>query len=441
MAQRPAFLRLSLLLPLLAAAGVLTLAIVHILRGLPAAPEAEPVLVLRPTSFERLPGWNADDHAAALPAFLRSCERLLAQPPGRALNGAREPLNPQDPGADRPAVAGTISDWQAVCDEAATLEPSAAKAFFERAFQPVAVLNEGEATGLFTGYYEPVMQARRTPEPPYTAAILQRPDDLVMVDLGAFREDLRGRRIAGRVDAGRLFPYEDRAELVAKEETLAPLAIAYGDPIDVFFLQIQGSGRLELPDGTTLRVGYAAQNGHPYTPIGRPMIQQGLIPRERISMQSIRDWLEANPERANEIMNLNASYVFFRELSIEDPGLGPLGAQGVSLTPERSLAVDHTRHAYGVPVWLDAEQTPEDPQADPTAFRRLMIAQDTGGAIRGPVRGDVFFGSGEEAAAAAGPMKGTGRMWLLLPKPLAARLGSEWREDVGAVAPEGGVAP
>jgi membrane-bound lytic murein transglycosylase A len=371
------------------------------------APE-EPVAFERVT-FADLPGWEADDPSVALEAFRRSCARFATLPDTRRLNGH--------------AIYGTVGDWREVCatatDDAAERAP---RTFFESAFVPYAVGAGPDRTGLFTGYYEPQLRGALEPDETYAYPLLGRPDDLVMVDLSRFREDLKGRRIAGRVVEGRLDPYPSRAEILDGALPREDLAIAWvDDPVDAFFLQIQGSGRLLMPDGGVMRVGYAAQNGHPYTAIGRELVRSGAMALEDVTMQSIREWLEANPGPAAEaIMNANASYVFFTELNIEDPALGPLGGQGVPLTPGRSLAVDHTDHAYGAPVWLTTTLPPEIPAegSEPKPFRRLMIAQDTGGAIRGPVRGDVFFGFGPRAEDLAGRMKQEGRMWVFLPRTL-----------------------
>ena len=234
------------------------------------------------------------------------------------------------------------------------------------------------------------------------------------VALGDFRTDFAGERIAGRVVDGRLRPYPSRGDIVAGTLAGRGLEIAWvADPVDAFFLQIQGSGRLALPDGRIVRVGYDGQNGRPYTAIGRVLVEEGALAREAVSMQSIRAWLAAHPDRAEGVMNANSSYVFFRRLA----GDGPIGAQGVALTPQRSIAVDPRFVPYSVPVWLDA--TAPTPDGGAAALRRLMIAQDTGGAIRGPVRGDVFWGAGEDAAAIAGRMNDRGRWWILLPRTLA----------------------
>lgn len=218
-----------------------------------------------------------------------------------------------------------------------------------------------------------------------------------MVELGDFRETLKGQRIAGRVVNGNLKPYENRADIEAGKLKDAKPLVWVDDPVDAFFLHIQGSGRVLLDDGTEMRVGYAAQNGHTYYAVGRELVKRGLMNKDDVSMQSIRAWLEAHPEQAAEFMNLNPSYVFFNELT----GEGPLGAQNVALTPGRSMAVDRTRVPYGTPLWLDIAE----PAPDVGPIQRLVIAQDTGGAIKGAIRGDYYWGYGPEAEHYAGLMK------------------------------------
>jgi membrane-bound lytic murein transglycosylase A len=376
----------------------------------PPSPPPEPELVLAPAEFTDLPGWEEDDLAEALPALLASC-RVLARRP------LSEPVGPR-------GLAGTAGDWREPCAEVSRLRgagPPAVRAFLERAFRPWAVSNRGEREGLFTGYYEPSLRGSRRHHGPYRTPLHARPPELVEVELGEFREDLEGRRIAGQVEGGRLLPFHDREAIDRGALGGRGLEIVWvDDPVDAFFLQVQGSGRVVLDDGTVLRLGYAAQNGHPYTAIGRELVDRGEMALEEVSLQTIRAWLEAHPEEAPEVMAVNASYVFFRRLE----GPGPLGSLGVALTPGRSLAVDRTFLPLGAPLWLDAEaplvpdQVPEGAEAPEgaTPLRRLMVAQDTGGAIRGPVRGDVFWGPGDRAEILAGHMKHPGRLWLLLPR-------------------------
>ncbi len=368
----------------------------------PPAPPPEPParLVLAPSTFADIPGWGADRHGEALPALLRSCARLARLPDTQAI------------GND--ALAGRVGDWRALCDAARTLPPAAARNFFEANFLPFALSNNDARDGLFTGYYEPELNGSLTRTPRFSVPLYGRPDDLVTVDLGAFREELRGQRIAGRVEGGALRPYEPRARIVegALGSRGKPL-VWVDDATEAFFLEVQGSGRVVLPDGRVLRVGFAAQNGHPYVPIGRTLIERGALTRENVSMQSIKAWLAANPAEAAAIRNSNPSYVFFRTVE----GDGPLGSEGVALTPGRSLAVDRSFLPMGVPMFLDAG----DPLDANARLARLVMAQDTGGAIRGPVRGDVFWGAGKMAEEYAGRMRATGRAWILLPRAVAER--------------------
>jgi len=369
------------------------------------APKEEPPenLVLSAVSYQALPGWTQDAQGEALVALRKSCTRLLGLPDDRSM------------GAE--GIAGTVAEWRPACQALESLADgdATARAYFERWFDPFAASNNDQAEGLFTGYYEASLNGSRTRSAQYATPLHARPSDLVMVDLGEFRDHLKGERIAGRVRDGRLKPYEQRAEIVSGALTARDLEIVWvDDPVDAFFLQIQGSGRIALDDGSEIRVGYAGQNGHPYTAIGKVLIESGALTREAVSMQSIRTWLEANPARADEVMNQNRSYVFFDVLD----GEGPLGAQGIALTSERSLAVDRKFLPLSVPIWLDSVAPLPDGSGE-RPLRQLMIAQDTGGAIRGPVRGDVYWGHGSDAAAIAGRMKSRGRYYLLLPKTLS----------------------
>jgi membrane-bound lytic murein transglycosylase A len=350
--------------------------------------ESQDGRVLMPATFVDLPGWKQDDLSAALSAFLRSCSRLQSE-----------------------------ADWSPVCEAAAQVPAGGARAFFEASFQPFAVSAGNNPEGLFTGYYEPLLQGSRKRTDRYRVPLYIRPPDLVMVDLGDFREEPKGQRIAGRVEEGDLVPYPDRKAIEEGALSGRELELVWvDDPVDAFFLQIQGSGRVRLDDGTEMRVGYAAQNGHPYFAIGKDLVERGAMSREEVSMQSIRRWLEQNPDLADDVMARNASYVFFEELKGRLKEDGPLGAQGVPLTPGRSLAVDLKHWSLGVPIWLDT-RAPSPQEGEPDRpLRRLMIAQDTGGAIRGVIRGDVFWGHGEEAAEVAGRMKHPGKMWVLLPR-------------------------
>lgn len=362
-------------------------------------------LGIDPISLSALTGWQDDDLEGVLDAFVTSCEAILRAPPERALG--------------RNGVGGTNADWRAPCEAAGRVQGASAARhrFFEDWFTAFAVRGRRSSEGLFTGYYVPVVPGRLTPGDGYGVPLYGRPNDLVNVDLGLFRTSLAGERLAGRVEGGALKPYPDRGAITRGALDGRGAALVWlADPVDAFFLQIQGSGLIELPGGRLLRVGYAAQNGRPYTSIGRLLVERGHMALEDVSMQSIRAWLAANPGARDEILNANASYVFFRRQ--ETPGA--IGSQGAPLTAGRSLAVDRRHIPLGVPVWL--ESWPAEDETEEPTLRRLLITQDTGGAIRGAVRGDVFWGTGDEAGATAGTMRHRGRYFVLLPKLVAARL-------------------
>lgn len=376
-----------------------------------AAPPTPGPLRLTPAHFRDLPDWKTADLAPALAAFRRSCAVLAKKPEGAPLGGA--------------GYAGTAGDWRLPCAAVPDKADSAtARAFFETWFQPVAVSAGRVREGLFTGYYEPQIRASRTAHGSYQTPIYGVPDDLITVDLSQFREKWAHEKIAGRLEGHRLVPYPDRAAIDAKGLKTAPVLFYAADPVAAFFLQIQGSGRVVFDDGSVARVAYAAQNGQPYTAIGRTLIEDGAIPREKVSLQSIRAWLKANPDQAQRVMETNRSFVFFKEKKLADPTLGATGSEGVPLTPGASLAVDLRLHPLGVPFFVAATAPDPDANKPDHSFDRLLIAQDTGGAIRGPVRGDVFWGFGADAAAIAGRMKAKGKLFVLLPKPVAERLGT-----------------
>lgn len=361
-------------------------------------PEGAPPLTLKAASFSDLPGWAQDDVSAALPALKLSCARILKSPPEK-LFGAL----PQH---------STYGDWLPACR--ALNSAVDVRSVIERHFEPFEVRSGSEAEGLFTGYYEATLRGSRTRYGPYRYPLYARPDDLVMVQLGDFREDLKGRRIAGRVVGGALRPYEDRTQIVngdwphAFEKGGDKVLVWVDDPVDAFFVQIQGSGVVELAEGGVIRVGYAGQNGHPYYAIGRELIKRGALTKENVSLQSIRAWLHDNPAQADEVMNTNKSYVFFTES--KKPGA--IGGEGLPLTAGRSLAIDRSKIPYGVPIYVDIAP----PLIGEERLQRLMVAQDTGGAIRGAVRGDVFWGYGQRAEHLAGHMKSKGRYWVFLPR-------------------------
>lgn len=426
----------------------------HYQRDFSAADYGPPMFDYRPVDFADLPGWRQDNLAPAFSAFLRSCDRfdeMDDDDPANALeNLGPGAVIPADGGQVRVAngLGGQIADWREPCARARAINGpfhttpvvarGAIRSFFEFYFRPMQILTRRDPLpsgparrspaaydpeAVFTGYFEPAYRASRHRAPHFQSPLYPRPDNLVEVDLGAFRDDLNGERIAGLVEQGRLVPYWDRRAINdgALEDSVEPLAWVSAD--DLFFLQIQGSGQLLFGPDDAVRMGYAAQNGQPYTAIGRIMVERGLIKLEDVTMQSIRKWLDnVDHKRARELREQNASYVFFRELDETADGLGPPGAQGVALTPKRSLAVDRRFHTLGAPIWVDIESVAG---VDDARIQKLMVAQDTGGAIKGPLRGDVFWGAGSFAADIAGKMNARGNFYVLTPRSVAARLGHE----------------
>ena len=345
----------------------------------PPGPERAQYL---PSSFDALPGWKTNLLEPSLRAFMAGCPRVTG------------------PLLDACATATTIP----IGDEAG------ARRFFESLFVPYALANaEGVGTGMITGYYEPILRGSRSKSATARYPIFGVPDDLLVVDLTSVAPETRGVRLRGRVDGRRVVPYYSRAEIDARGEGFAAPVIAWAaDPVELFFLQIQGSGQIQLDNGERIRLGFAEQNGHPYRSLGRYLIDRGEMTLEQASMQGIKSWAAANPGRLQEALAANPSYVFFRELA--DPR-GPIGALGVPLAPQYSVAVDRRHVPLGAPVYL---ATTYPLSAEP--LERLMAAHDTGGAIRGVVRADFFWGTGDEAGAQAGRMRQEGRMWLLWPR-------------------------
>lgn len=356
----------------------------------PVAPLPAPVLAyptLRPADWSAVEFWQDDAVSEAWPALLQSCRTLKNQ-----------------------------SAWQGVCNDAAAMpapDEASVRAFLEQRFQPYqATQEDGGTEGLVTGYYEPLLKGDRARTERARYPLYAVPDDLVTVDLAGVYPELKHLRLRGRLVGNRLLPYPTRREIetAANGGAFRGTPIAWAeDPVDLFFLQVQGSGRIELPDGSHLRVGYADQNGHPYQSVGRLLVERGELKLEQASMQAIKDWGARNPDRLPELLASNPSFVFFRELP--DGLAGPLGALGVPLTGGRSIAVDPRFIPLGAPVFLATTQ-PNSPQP----LNRLVMAQDTGGAIRGGVRADFFWGDGSAAGELAGRMKQRGRMWVLLPK-------------------------
>jgi membrane-bound lytic murein transglycosylase A len=346
----------------------------------------------RPVAFADIPGWAADDHAAALAALKVSCGGVDPQatwlrkgvPDGRAL--AR------------------------ICARAAAVRPEGALAFFEETFQPVLI-----GRGRLTGYYEPEIEGSLKPEGRFDTPLLARPDDLVSLDPGALAPSLPAGSGAGRRRDAGIEPYPTRAAIEDGALAGRGLELLYADRIDAFFTHVQGSARVRLPDGTALRIAYDGKNGRPFTAIGRLLVERGIMTPQTATMASIRAWLAAHEAEGRALMRQNESYIFFRidrSLRTED---GPRGAQKTPLTAGRSLAVDRTLWPYGLPIFV-AGRTP-----DGADFRRLLVAQDTGSAILGPARGDLFVGSGDQAGAIAGAMREEADFYALLPATEAPR--------------------
>ncbi|HEY1982353.1 MAG TPA: MltA domain-containing protein [Xanthobacteraceae bacterium] len=357
-----------------------------------------------PVDWADIDGWANDDHAAAFAAYLTSCRTLEAKP-----RRARE-LAP---------IPAALKDICARAREAIPLDEDGARQFFEDNFSPVRINRLGDTAGFLTGYYEPIIAGSRVPTGEFTAPLYRRPPNLVVSgrrrlgDMFPSKGVFVGRRFGRR----KIVPYYDRGQIEDGALDGWHLEICYlHDQVDELFAQIQGSARIRLEDGSILRVNYDSHNGYPYTPVGRAMVAAKIMSPDQVSMQSIRDWMEANPDQAKDIRRLNKSYVFFRitDLSTEDEAVG---GEGVQLVPGRSIAIDRALHAYGTPFFIQADLPIANEKAA-TKFDRLVIAQDTGSAIVGPARADIYFGAGDEAARIAGRIKNPGDFVMLLPRLL-----------------------
>jgi membrane-bound lytic murein transglycosylase A len=339
--------------------------------------------------WSHLPGWSSDEVKDAWPAFLKSCRSLRFR-----------------------------ADWAQACTAADKVDGTSSKsvrAYFDRYFEPYAVVKQTgalrEESGLITGYYEPLLKGARTRSTQFNAPLYAPPPDLLTIDLGSLYPELKGKRLRGRIEGKRVVPYYDRAELETGPRLRGNEIVWVDNALDAFLLQVQGSGRVQLTTGETIRLQYADQNGYPYRSIGRYLVDKGELPMDQSTLPAIRQWLASNPSRRDEVLNSNPSYVFFTEEKLDDPTQGPKGAQGVPLTGGRSIAVDPASVPLGAPVFLDTTFPATD-----RPLQRLVIAQDTGGAIRGVVRADFFWGSGSAAGEQAGRMRQALRMWMLWPK-------------------------
>ncbi len=352
----------------------------------PESPPPPPASALVPVAWSMVEGWREDDPGLVLGAFRKSCIALNRRP-----------------------------QWQQVCLDVTTLDDHSepeVRAFFEERFTPYELRQpDNDPVGMVTGYYVPDLRGSRHPSPDYPYPLYRRPDDLLVIDLSDAYPELGKYRLRGRLDERRVLPYWDRAAIDGDQLPLAGSELLWvEDPVDLFFLHIQGSGRIHFEDGSRSMVNYAGQNGHPYRSVSEWLIKRGLMSRDEMSMPNIKAWARDNPSQVNELLNTNPSYVFFRE-SPEDADSSPPGALGVPLTAGRSVAVDRRYTPLGAPVFLATTW----PNSDRPLYR-LMMAQDTGGAIKGPVRADFFWGMGGDAGIEAGRMKQPLKMWVLLPK-------------------------
>nr|WP_245428940.1 MltA domain-containing protein [Rhodoplanes elegans] len=378
-------------------------------RGHGRPPPEMPLVVedaqLEPVTFADLPGWTDDDQAAALATFKASCRPLLRGDPAA------------DPRPMRRALMGPCRRALAHRAGAGSESPEAARKFFEQNFRPLRISRIGEPAGFLTGYYEPIVDGSRFPNQIFKVPMYRRPPDLVAPGAKP-GQPFPNRGQAFRVlPDGSSVPYYDRGEIEDGALSGRHLEIAWlKDPADLLTIQIQGSARVRLEDGTLLRVNYDGHNGFPYTPVGRVLIERGHIPREEMSMARIRDWMRDNPDEATEVRRQNRAFVFFRIVGL-DVTQGPLGGQGLPLTDGRSIAVDRVLHVYGTPFFISAE-LPITGIRTNDPFRRTMIAQDTGSAITGPARADLYFGSGDEAGRIAGRIREPGRFAVLVPKEI-----------------------
>jgi membrane-bound lytic murein transglycosylase A len=352
----------------------------------PEPPKPAPTPLMTPTTFSALPGWQQDDLRQAWPAFMASCRAI-----------------------------GAKAQWKTQCSAARVVDAAdgaAVRQFFEQYFVPNLVrAADGADTGLITGYYEPMLRGARQRGGAFQTPLYRVPDDLLTVDLANVYPSLKGMRLRGRLSGKTVVPYSTRSE-IERARLGGKELLWVDDSVEAFFLEVQGSGRVQLRDsGETVRIAYADQNGHPYKAIGRWLVEQGELPMEQATAQGIKAWIAAHPERRQELFNVNPSYIFFREERLTDPGVGPKGALGVPLTPTRSVAIDPAFIPLGAPLFLATTEAGSE-----VPMRRLMMAQDTGGAIRGAVRADFFYGFGGMAPDNAGRMKQRGTIWVLLPK-------------------------
>jgi membrane-bound lytic murein transglycosylase A len=356
-----------------------------------------------PVAWADIPGWNEDDHLQAYKAFRTSCTPIAAE---------------VKPPADPKALGVSLRDPCRAAKAAAISDRAKARAFFEENFLPLRISRLGEGQGFVTGYYEPVIDGSRTQTDVYTVPVYRRPSNLFVRGKKQSDSGLPNKgEVFRKIGRRKLVPYYDRAEIEDGAIAGRGLEICWlKNQTDLLFSQIQGSARVRLDDGSTIRINYDAHNGYPYTAVGRILIDRGIIPKEQMSMQRIREWMDQNPDGANELRRQNRSYVFFRQVQLSDKDEA-VGAQGVPLTPGRSIAVDKALHVYGTLFFIEGDLPIESEQSK-TPFRRLMVAQDTGSAIVGPARADIYFGAGADAGRVSGRLRNNARFIILVPKSL-----------------------
>jgi membrane-bound lytic murein transglycosylase A len=368
----------------------------------PKKAEQQKLLILKPASFANLPDWEKDHQAAAFYALQNSCQKILGSGESMPLGSA--------------GIKISIEDWRPVCESALRMKNLAdaeARDFFEKWFKPYAVYDGNIQTGLFTGYYLPELNGASKKSDRFSAPLYEQPQDLVVADLTAFNPKWAGITLSGRVVNGQFIPYQtSRKDIDAGAIEGKANIIAWVDPIDRFFLQIQGSGLLTIDEKEKLFIGYGAQNGSPYTPIGKILIERGELEKSTMSMTKIREWLAAHPDQAQEVMEQDRSFVFFKIL----PRQQAIGTSDLPLTPGRSLAIDRQIIPLNLPLWVETTVPDIHQPQQSVPLRQLFIAQDTGGAIKGVIRADLFWGAGESAELMASRMHEQGRYWLLLPR-------------------------
>jgi membrane-bound lytic murein transglycosylase A len=380
-------------------------------RSQSGAPLKFPDTQYEPVEWADLDGWATDDHAVAFTTFLDSCRALAGKP--QLLSQVLSQVLPQ--------TTDVALALRQVCTEARNsvpLDDAAARDFFEKNFRPIQISKLGKTEGFLTGYYEPVIEGSRVPTAEFNAPLYRRPPNLVASGWRKLGDSFpsKGVEVGRRVGRRKIVPYYTRAQIEDGAINGWHLEICYlRSDVDVLFAQIEGSARIRLEDGSILRVNYDSYNGWPYTSVGHVLVERGIMTAEEMSMQRIRRWMQANPDQAKEVRRANNSYVFFRVTALSNEE-EPIGAEGVPLVPGRSIAIDRALHAYGTPFFIAADLPLADGRA--TKFRRLVVAQDTGSAIVGPARADIYFGAGEEAARMAGRIKNAGRFFMLLPRAL-----------------------